>query len=188
MPRTPNPTIEELREIDELVNGDTGAAQDEIVVRLCELLPMAIVDRNARKGWTGGAAMAPIDPKQIEIAPVDLTEKHIGAVLIEFEVSTESEGISGVWKNIITVRVYSVDGIFKNEQKVRHSWARAETIRQCLYPFKSKTINENERVVWVSLTPTGISIDRGDRFKNYSCTVATFKLIQSPSMNPEIVE
>lgn len=187
MPRTPTPTLDELRAIDELVNGDTGAAQDEIVARLRELLPLAIADRNARKGWTDSAAMPDVTPKQIEIAPVDLVPNAIGAVLVEFDVSTEAEGIGGPFRNTITVRIYSVDRRFENEQRVRHSWARAETIRQCLYPFLGGCTDSHEQHVWKSLVPTGISIDQGDRFKNYSCTVATFQMVQSPSLTFEPV-
>ncbi len=183
MPRTPTPTLEELREADELVNGDTGAAQDELVARLREMLPGAIADKNTRKGWTGNRAIAPANAKEIDIAPADLSNDHIGAVLVDFEVMTESEGIGGVFRNRVTVRVFCVDGRIIGNQQVRQSWAKAEVIRQCLYPFLSGCTDENDQSVWKSLVPTGISIDKGDRFKNYSCTVATFRMIQSPSMN-----
>ena len=184
MPRTPTPTLEQLREADELVNGDTGAAQDELVARLREMLSGAIADKNARKNWTGNRAIAPTKAKEIDIAPADLSNDHIGTVLVDFEVTTESEGVSGVFRNAITVRVFCVDGRIVGNQQVRQSWAKAETIRQCLYPFLSGCTNDEDQRVWKSLVPTGISIDKGDRFKNYSSTVATFRMIQSPSMNP----
>ena len=184
MPRTARPDVEELRESDELVNGDTGAAQDEIVARLREMLPDAIIDKNSRKSWAGNKAIAPVKVKEIELAPAELSDDHIGAILVDFEVTTDSEGLSGVFRNSVMVRVFCVDGRIVGKQQVRQSWAKAESIRECLYPFLDGCTDDNDQRVWKSLVPTGISIDKGDRFKNYSCTVATFKMIQSPSMNP----
>ena len=187
MPETVNPAIADLLLNDELVNGDIGAAQDELVRRLQMLLPGVIAARNAAKGWTGGAAIPTRGAGDIESAPADLTDRHIGKILVDVNVETSAQGIGGVFRNTASVTIYSVEARIKVSQQLRVHWQFAESIRLCLFPFIGGCTDANNQRVWKSLVPTGYALASDDRFKNYSATQTTFTLIQSPSQNSEPV-
>ncbi len=181
MTETPNPTISELFDIEPLVNGDIGAAQDELVRRLQLLLPDWIAAKNAANNWTGTEAIPPVNPTDITLAPAVLSDDYIGAILIKVEVTTAPEGIGGAFRNAAKVEVFSIDERIQSDGQVRVHWRRAEAIRLCLFPFLSGCVNTGGMRVWRSLVPTNTTLLTGDWAKNYSGTVATFQLIQSPS-------
>ena len=181
MPETPNPTVSDLVELEPLVNGDIGAAQDELVRRLRLLLPAWINAKNAANNWTGANAIPSVAPADIGTAPAVLTDGDIGKVLVEVEVETTPEGIGGAFRNRAKVSVFSIDERIQSGQQVRVHWRRAEAIRLCLFPFLSGCANANGAPVWRSLVPTDYSLLSGDWAKDYSGTVATFQLVQAPS-------
>lgn len=179
MQETPNPTLEELFDLEPLVNGDIGAAQDELVRRLRMLLPAWIDAKNAAKDWTGLEAIPPIEPRDIDVAPAVLTDEHIGKVLVKVAVETTPEGIGGVFRNKATVSISSIDERIQNGQQVSVHWRRTEAIRLCLFPFLSGCINDDGVRVWRSLVPTEYTLLSGDWSRHYSGTVAMFGLVQS---------
>jgi hypothetical protein len=192
MIETPNPTNEELLEIDALINGDIAAAQDEAIRRLQEVLPGYIVAKNAAKGWTGNDAILPIaDPKNdIAIAPSVLTDDHIGKTLVGVSVDTSPEGIGGVFRNVAQVVVYSIDERIQSDRQVRVHWRRIEAIRTVLSwflvkPEGSGCVNASGQEVWRALEPTGYSMLPGDWAEEYSGTMATFTLTQTVSTEQE---
>ncbi|BCM88846.1 hypothetical protein IAD21_00688 [Abditibacteriota bacterium] len=181
MLETPLPTLEELRDLEPLVNGDIGAAQDELVRRLRLLLPDWIDAKNEANNWTGSTATPAIIPSDITLAPAVLTDDHIGKILVKVEVETTPEGIGGAFRNHAKVSIFSIDERIQSGQQVRVHWRRAEAIRLCLFPFLSGCVNAGGVRVWRSLVPTTYTLLTGEWAKQYSGTVATFQLIQPPS-------
>ena len=178
---TPNPSVQDLMEMDTLINGDIGAAQDEIVRRLKALLNSAIDAKNTARGWTGNQAIALIQNPNtdIEIAPSVLTEKHIGNILVGVSVDTTPLGIGGVFRNEAQVVIYQVEARINIAQQVRINWKMAESIRLCLFPFLNGCVNERNVKVWRVLEPTGYSMLPGDWAQEFSGTQSTFRLIQA---------
>jgi hypothetical protein len=182
---TPNPTIEDLMEMDALINGDIGAAQDEVVRRLRMLLNGAITAKNTARGWTGNKAIPLIKKPEtdIDIAPSVLTDGHVGKILVGVSVDTSPQGIGGVFRNEAQVVIYQVEARINTAQQVRVNWKMAEAIRLCLFPFLSECVNERDEEVWAMLEPTGYSMLPGDWAEEFSGTQCTFRLVQSPNMN-----
>jgi hypothetical protein len=185
MPETPNPSTEELMEMDSLVNGDIGAAQDEVVRRLQMLLNGAITAKNTQRGWTGNKAIPLIKkPKDdIDIAPSVLSEGHIGKILVGVSVDTSPQGIGGVFRNEAQIVIYSVEARINTSHQVRANWKLAEAIRLCLFPFLTGCVNAQNERVWRTLEPTGYSMLPGDWAEEFSGTQCTFRLVQSPNLN-----
>lgn len=181
MTETPNPSTAELLAIEPLVNGNIGAAQDELVRRLRALLPDLITAFNSGNGWTSVTGITPVKPQDVGLAPTVLSDAHIGAILVKVSVETAPEGIGGTFRNSAKVEVFSIDGRLQSAQQVRVEWRRSEAIRLCLFPFLSGCVNASGQRVWRSLQPQGYSLLSGDWAKAYSGTVTTFSLVQSPS-------
>jgi hypothetical protein len=179
MAQTPNPTIEELRDYDALVNGDLGLALDELLRRLRTLLPLFIADKNERKGWSGPDAIEL--PHDIRLAPAVLSDFYLDSILVGAKVNTTPQGIGGVFRSEVEVTIYSIDERIQAEQQVRVAWARAEAIRAVLQPFLSGCIDAEDRPCWRMLEPTGYSLLRGDWGREYSGTQVTFRMVQSVS-------
>jgi hypothetical protein len=178
MAETPNPSLAELRDLDVLVNGDLGLAQDEIVRRLWMLLPAWIAEKNAQKGWSGADSIEV--PRDIRIAPKVLTDEYLNTVLVGVSVETTPQGIGGMFRNEVRVTVSSVDARIEWDQQVRLAWARAEAIRTVLLPFLSGCRNADDELCWRMLEPTGYGLLPGEWAREYSGTAVTFKMIQSP--------
>lgn len=188
MLETPNPTIVELLEIEALINGDIGAAQDEIVRRLRDILPSYIEAKNTARGWTGNDSIPLIkNPKtDIVIAPSVLDDSYVGKILVGASVDTSPEGIGGVFRNVAQIVVYSVDARIQTGKQVVVHWRLAETIRTVLAwflvkPAGSGCVNVSGQEVWRALEPTGYSMLPGDWAEQYSGTMATFTMTQSPN-------
>lgn len=180
---TPNPSIEEMMVLDTLVNGDTNAAQDEILSRLRALLNLAITARNTKRGWTGTKAIPLIASpnRDIDLAPKVLNDTYIGKVLVKISVQTKACG-SGAFKNVCTVTIASIDAAIKTSQQVRVNWEFAEAVRLCLFPFLTGCTNSEGITCWRALEPTGVTPLEGDWAKNYSGTQTTFLLTQTPGV------
>lgn len=178
---TTNPFLDEVLADEPLVNGDVGAAQDEIVLRLQQLLPDTIPRFNAGRGLSGAKAISPLAPGDIRVAPPVLSDGQIGQVLVEVSVSTAPEGIGGVFRNQCALTISSIDGRVGADPPVAINWARAEAIRAVLYPFLDGCVNARGHGVWKSLVPLGYGPLRGDWAQTYCGSSATFTLVQAPS-------
>lgn len=178
---TPNPSIEELMALDGLVNGDLGAAQDEIVSRLRQLLNGAIAAKNAKSGWTGHRAMLPIKnpARDIDFAPAVLSDTAIGKVLVSVSVETKTSG-AGAFKNEVQVVISHIEGRIQTSQQVRANWKFAEAVRLCLFPFLNGVVSDEGFVCWAQLEPTGFSLLSSDWAKGYNGTQTMFRLTQAP--------
>ncbi|RYX80486.1 hypothetical protein EON83_28420 [bacterium] len=181
MQETPNPTLEELFDLEPLVNGDIGAAQDELVRRLRLLLPDWIDAKNESNDWP--YEIPELNPEDITLAPAVLRDEHIGKVLVSVQVETTPEGIGGAFRNQAQVSIFCIDARIQSGQQVRIHWRRTEAIRLCLFPFLSGCVNAAGTRVWRSLVPTNYSLLSGDWAKNYSGTIANFQLIQPPTQS-----
>lgn len=175
---TPNPTVDEILDNEPLVNGDVALAAGELVARLRALLPATITKKNARKGWTAPPHMITV-PKasDIDIAPLDLTQVTRNCVLVAAAVETTPQGV-GAFKNIIRVRVWSIEGRATTSEQIQNHFRRAETIRAVLLPFLRGCVTQSGEKAWRLLEPNGISI-LPER-KEFSGVAATFTLVQSP--------
>lgn len=185
---TPNPTIDEIAEDASLVIGDVSAAMDELVLRLQQLLPGYYGRKNQQKGWTGAKAIPPLKASDIQIAPADLADKHIGQVLVEAYVTMTPEGIGGAFRNQGTVTISSIDARIQAGQQVRVNYARAEAVIEVLFQFLSGCVNAQGQQVWKSLVPTGYQPLQGDWAKEYSGSSVTLTLMQPPMYSADFEE
>lgn len=177
MSATPTPTVEELLANDSLVNGDMGAAWDEIVARIKARLQPLIEAENSRKGWTGGLAMAAIT--DVIIAPTNITALHKNLALVAMEESTQPLGIGGGFISLWQVTVRVVGDLVQTPQQIRTMTRRGELVKTLLYPYLSGCRNADDVVVWRSCVPTGLTLTH-ELDKNISVAVVTFAMKQPP--------
>lgn len=175
--RTVTPSVEELLEKDSLVNGDMGAAWDEMIERIDERLNLLIVAENTRKGWSGGLAMARVE--KVQIAPTDITKLHKNLALVAMEETTDHMGIGGAFINLWQATVWVVGDLTVTPQQVRTLTRRGEMVKTLLYPYLSGCTNANNSQVWRECVPTNLSLMH-DMDEKISAAVATFSLKQPP--------
>jgi len=176
--RTPDPTIETLQTNDRLINGDMGAAWNEVVARLKKSLPAYVVAENERKGWEGGRAMAEIT--DVQIAPTDITDKHKNLALVVLSESTDMQGIGGTFRNTWQCTVYIVGDLARTGQQIITMTRRGELVKGIMLHFLSGCIDANNAQVWRSLTPGTLDLDN-DLGEKISLVAVTFTLVQPPA-------
>lgn len=182
MAETPNLSLDDLFAVRYLVNGDTGAAQREIIRRLQQQLPGAVERENTLRGWSGSLAIPVPEASDIIPAPAEVTDEHIGKYLVECHVSTVNQG-SGAFKNTIAVAVHCVDQAVVADQQVYVNWVRGELVRLCLFPFLTGCVNDAEFLCWRQLVPGEMKVLEGNQFTNYSGVTCEMVAVQPPNMN-----
>lgn len=176
MARTPRPTTDDLDASDALVNGDMGAAWNEVVARLQEELPGEITRDNIKRGWTGGRAMAQI--QGVETAPDDVTEKQLNLALVTMEENSDPQGIGGSFRNTWFCTVYVIGDLARTSQQRITMTRRGELVKAILNCFISGCRDANGARVWRSLTPTGLSLANNVGLK-ISIVAVTFTIVGS---------
>lgn len=178
---TVNPAADNVLDVYlPLVGMGVGEAQQELVDRLKANLPGVITEYNTRNGLTGNRAIQPIEAG-FHVAPAVLTEKYINSLLVGVAVETTPQGIGGAYKNEVEVVVYVIDRrVVIGEQVIQH-WKRAELARACLHAFLHGCVNQDGRVCWRSLVPSGYSMLSSDWSQEYSGVAANFRMVIPPS-------
>ena len=179
MPETPFPTTEQIQTDGSLVTGDIAAAHDEIIRRIRTSLPDLIADEKTRRGWTGNQAI-PV-PVAYGIAPGDVTDSHVGHVLVGMQATKQALGAGNFLTNL-TVAVYIVDQRIVADQQIRVYWTRGELVEKILFQYLTGCVNADDVTCWAELFPTGLTM-LAEEYKNYAGVIVNFRLTQSPQMN-----
>jgi hypothetical protein len=180
-PTTPDPTPEDVLDLHlPMVGEGIDEALEEVVRRLQNNLPDIIQLRNQRRGWLGIKAKQIPKPAAYHIAPADLADEHINAVLVGISAETSAQGIGGAYRNSIEVVIYSIDKVAISPLQILQHWRRAALIRAYMHAFLSGCVNPEGRLCWRSLQPTGYSMIPSE-WKNFTGMACTFRMEIPPT-------
>jgi hypothetical protein len=175
---TPNPTPAELLANDRLVNGDMGAAMNEIIFRLKSNINGVIALDNATRGWAGGLAM----PEVIDVivAPMDVTKKHKNLMLVAMRETTTAQGIGGTFTNDWACSVTVVGDAVTAPQQNLTMTRRRELVKTILFPYLSGAVNSAGQLCWRQMEPTDGELEN-DFEEGISQATQIFLVKQPPS-------
>lgn len=153
----------------------------EIKRRLMEELPPLIAHANETRDLTGLLSIAPF--KAVEIVPKDLTDQHMGKLLVgEDEESVETQGSRG-FRSIGIVSLYLINEAWRIEEQYLSALDRASLIKLLMHNYLTDCIDPQGRKVWSELVPLPRK-QLPEKWRNYAGLTLPFQVLQSPGNDP----
>ncbi|HEX9997145.1 MAG TPA: hypothetical protein VGB45_08385 [Abditibacterium sp.] len=180
MPRTPNPTPDEILDEMSLMSARVSLAQAELILRIQENLPGVITKHNQAENYTPRQALP--TGQKVEPAPAKIYDDNfIGKILVGITGDAQAEGIGGAFSGVSRVTIYVVDQALKSGHQVKVQWELIELIRGVLFTFAGGVLDSQDRQVWRKLTPGPYMLLDADFAPGYSGTQSEFTLLQMPA-------
>lgn len=178
---SPNPTDEEVDDALALLSLSVWAAEDEILRRLIDNLPLQIARKNAQFGY--GANKGILVPSHYCIAPVRPTDEYLNCVAIRHRIDREPHG-TDTFIARVNFDILTTEGPARiNDQRTK-SLQRSDLISAILHKYIGGCWNAQGKKCWSTLYPAHpAQSDLPDGWEKFSGVMTSFMLVQDEECN-----